>query len=52
MKTLLLALAAMVATAQTPQTGPRGGCYIVVTKDGKSHKKYIDKSKCKQEGSK
>lgn len=52
MKTLILMLAAIVASAQTPkgkvEHGPRGGCYVVVTsKSGKQYKRY---QPCPKEG--
>jgi hypothetical protein len=42
MKALILALVAVVAGAQTPTKGPRGGCYIVKkSKTGHEYKKYV-----------
>lgn len=52
MKTIFfLLLIASIVGAQAPQSGPRGGCYIIVTgKNGKTYKRYIDKALCKKGG--
>lgn len=41
---------AIMALAQTPQTGAKGGCYIVTTskKTGKTYKRYVSKDLCRR----
>lgn len=51
MKILLILIITMpsLLAQGTPQRGPKGGCYIIVTsKTGKAYKKYVDPSKCKE----